>query len=65
MSRGLALLLLGAWLGILGATWGMAAFNLGAADRALGPGGRAELSERLAAAAPGDLGPPCASSGPS
>jgi hypothetical protein len=54
MRRGLALLLLGAWLGILAATWGMAGFNLRAADRLLGPGGRAELAERMAATAPAD-----------
>ncbi len=54
MSRGLALLLLGAWLGILGATWGMATLNLRAADRVLGPGGRAELSDRLAGITPAD-----------
>jgi hypothetical protein len=50
----LALLLLGAWVGVLAGSWVMATLNLGAADRVLGPGGRPDLSEKLAGVAPAD-----------
>ncbi|HKC13134.1 MAG TPA: hypothetical protein VKI41_13985 [Vicinamibacteria bacterium] len=50
----LALLLLGAWVGVLAGSWVMATFNLRAADRVLGPGGRFELAEKLAGVAAPD-----------
>jgi hypothetical protein len=50
----LALLLLGAWVGVLAGSWVMATVNLRAADRVLGPYGRPELSEKLAGVAPAD-----------
>src|SRR5258708_36170175 len=50
----LALLLLGAWVGVLAGSWVMATFNLRAADRVLGPGGRFHLAEKLAGRAAPD-----------
>jgi hypothetical protein len=50
----LGLLLLGAWVGVLAGSWVMATLNLRAADRVLGPGGRPEVSEKLAGVAPPD-----------
>jgi hypothetical protein len=54
MRSKLALLLLGAWAGVLAGSWVMATVNLRAADRVLGPGGRPELSDKLAGVAPAD-----------
>jgi hypothetical protein len=50
----LALLLLGAWAGVLAGSWVMATVNLRAPDRVLGPDGRPELAEKLAGVAPAD-----------
>jgi hypothetical protein len=54
MKLKLALLVLGAWVGVLAGSWVMATVNLGAADRVLGPDGRPELADKLAGVAPPD-----------
>jgi hypothetical protein len=54
MRRPLAFLLLGAWVGVLGASWVMATANLRAADRVLGLAARPELGEKLAGIPPPD-----------
>jgi hypothetical protein len=48
LPKPLALLLVGAWLGVLLASWGVATLNFRMVDRVLGPEARAELQERLA-----------------
>jgi hypothetical protein len=47
LTRPLALLCAGAWLGILVASWAVATTNFRMVDRVLGPSGRPELRERL------------------
>ncbi len=48
MSRGLALLLTGLWLGMLVASWIAATASFRGVDRVLGPEARPELQSRLA-----------------
>jgi hypothetical protein len=50
--RAVALLLVGAWIGLLVASWVVATGSFRTVDRVLGPGGRPELQERLAPLAP-------------
>ena len=54
MRARLALALLGAWLGVLLASWAAATLSLRVVDRALGPAGREELAARLSPVASDD-----------
>jgi hypothetical protein len=54
MSRTLAVGLVGAWLGLLVASWIFASLNFRTADRVLGPHMRPEVDQKLAGVAPTD-----------
>lgn len=54
MSRILAVGLLGAWLGLLVASWIFASINFRTVDRVLGPELRPEVDQKLAGVAPAD-----------
>lgn len=54
MSRALGVGLVGAWLGLLVASWIFASLNFRTVDRVLGPEMRREAGEKLASVAPAD-----------